>query len=173
MGSSAADSQLATARSQLRFQSAAFSSSLQTATQTILDENNKTGETKNPIKKYTRKRGHFQSSDGIAQRKRSLEQLCFVPQWRNVKRRGGYYGVEQSQTTSTAQQCFRQLYPQLTLLPQEDDPNCVQQCPALLPYIVLCSPPSSDRGGGTAQFNDVNHTKTQYLASSILTAKCR
>lgn len=35
MGSSAADSQLATARSQLRFQSAAFSSSLQTATQTI------------------------------------------------------------------------------------------------------------------------------------------
>lgn len=46
MGSSAADSQLATARSQLRFQSAAFSSSLQTATQTILDENNKTGEKK-------------------------------------------------------------------------------------------------------------------------------
>lgn len=35
MGSAAADSQLATARSQLRFQSAAFSSSLQTATQTI------------------------------------------------------------------------------------------------------------------------------------------
>lgn len=32
MGSSAADSQLATARSQLRFQSAAFSSSQQTAT---------------------------------------------------------------------------------------------------------------------------------------------
>ena len=42
MGSSAADSQLATARSQLRFQSAEFSSSLQTATQTILDQNNKT-----------------------------------------------------------------------------------------------------------------------------------
>lgn len=45
MGSSAADSQLATARSQLRFQSAAFSSSLQTATQTILGQNNiTTGE---------------------------------------------------------------------------------------------------------------------------------
>lgn len=41
MGSSAADSQLATARSQLRFQSAAFSSSLQTATQTIWDQNKK------------------------------------------------------------------------------------------------------------------------------------
>lgn len=41
MGSSAADSQLATDGSQLRFQSAAFSSSLQTATQTILDPNNK------------------------------------------------------------------------------------------------------------------------------------
>lgn len=46
-GSSAADSQLATARSQLRFQSAAFSSRLQTATQTILDQNNTTtGEKK-------------------------------------------------------------------------------------------------------------------------------
>lgn len=54
MGSSAADSQLATARSQLRFQSAAFSSSLQTATQTILDQNKKTGEKKN-IKKKKKK----------------------------------------------------------------------------------------------------------------------
>lgn len=53
MGSSAADSQLATARSQLRFQSAAFSSSLQTATQTILDQNNK----KTPKKKQ--EKGHF------------------------------------------------------------------------------------------------------------------
>lgn len=44
MGSSAADSQLATARSQLRFQSAAFSSSLQVATQTISDQNNITKE---------------------------------------------------------------------------------------------------------------------------------
>lgn len=35
------DSQLATARSQLRFQSAAFSSSLQTVEQTHLDQNNK------------------------------------------------------------------------------------------------------------------------------------
>ena len=43
-GSCAADSQLAAARSQLRFQSAAFSSSLQTATQTILDQNNKTAQ---------------------------------------------------------------------------------------------------------------------------------
>lgn len=59
MGSSAADSQLATARSQLRFQSAAFSSSLQTATQTILDQNNKTtGEKKkkNIRKTYKKKR---------------------------------------------------------------------------------------------------------------------
>lgn len=57
MGSSAADSQLATARSQLRFQSAAFSSSLQTATQTILDQNNKTtGERKNIKKTYKKKR---------------------------------------------------------------------------------------------------------------------
>lgn len=38
MSSSAVDSQLATARSQLRFQSAAFSSSLQIATQAILDQ---------------------------------------------------------------------------------------------------------------------------------------
>lgn len=44
MGSSAADSQLATARSQFRFQSAAFSSSLQTAAQTFSDQNNITGE---------------------------------------------------------------------------------------------------------------------------------
>jgi len=44
MGSSAADSQLATARSQLRFQSAAFSSRPQTATQTILDQNNTKGK---------------------------------------------------------------------------------------------------------------------------------
>lgn len=51
MGSSAADSQLATARSQLRFQSAAFSSSLQTATQTILDQNKKQLKRKNIKKK--------------------------------------------------------------------------------------------------------------------------
>lgn len=60
MGSSAADSQLATARSQLRFQSAAFSSSLQTATQTILGQNNITtgeerGEQKHE-KTYKKKR---------------------------------------------------------------------------------------------------------------------
>lgn len=41
MSSSAVDSQLATARSQLRFQSAAFSSSLQIATQAILDQKEK------------------------------------------------------------------------------------------------------------------------------------
>lgn len=40
-GQLGSDSQLATARSQLRFQSAAFSSSLQTAEQTLLDQNNK------------------------------------------------------------------------------------------------------------------------------------
>lgn len=60
MGSSAADSQLATARSQLRFQSAAFSSSLQTATQTILDQNNKTtGEKKNIKKNIQEKKDIF------------------------------------------------------------------------------------------------------------------
>lgn len=89
MGSSAADSQLATARSQLRFQSAAFSSSLQTATQT----NNKTTEEKKiNFKKHTRKRGHFQSSDGIAQRKLSLERPYFVPQWCGLKKRGVIMG---------------------------------------------------------------------------------
>lgn len=41
MSSSAVDSQLATARSQLRFQSATFSSSLQIATQAILDQKEK------------------------------------------------------------------------------------------------------------------------------------
>lgn len=118
MGSSAADSQLATARSQLRIQSAAFSSRLQTATQTTLDQNNKTGEkkkTKTQKHKNTRKKKlHFQSSDGIAQRKLSLEQPSFVPQWRCCKR-GGSYGVQQAQTISTAKQRFRQIYPQLTL----------------------------------------------------------
>ena len=55
MGSSAADSQLATDGSQLRFQSAAFSSSLQTATQTILNPNNK-----NKVERGKKKiRGHF------------------------------------------------------------------------------------------------------------------
>lgn len=100
-GSSAADSQLATARSQLRFQSAAFSSSLQTAKQTTLDQNKKTtGEKKNNIKKqtnnqHTRKKKtkrHFQRFDGIAQRKLSLEQPYFVPHWCGLKieKCGGY-----------------------------------------------------------------------------------
>lgn len=56
MGSSAADSQLSTARSQLRFQSAAFSSSLQTATQTILDQNNKTTRGKKTNKQTKKKK---------------------------------------------------------------------------------------------------------------------
>lgn len=102
-GSSAADSQLATARSQLRFQSAAFSSSLQTAKQTTLDQNKKTtGEKKNIKKQKTnkknnirekkKKKGHFQRFDGIAQRKLSLEQPYFVPHWCGLKieKCGGY-----------------------------------------------------------------------------------
>lgn len=95
MGSSAEDSQLATARSQLRFQSAAFSSSLQTATQTILDQNNitkkKKGEEKKNMKKHTRG-NFFESSDGIAQRKLSLEQPYFVPQRCGLNKRGLFWG---------------------------------------------------------------------------------
>lgn len=86
MGSSAADSQLATARSQLRFQSAAFSSRLQTATQTILDKNNKTsgGKRKN-------KKGHFQSSDGIALKESvtGATLLCSPVVWLKKKKEGG------------------------------------------------------------------------------------
>lgn len=82
MSSSAVDSQLATARSQLRFQSAAFSSSLQTATQAILDQHFfyiyiTEEEIKKNMKKHTRKILNFKSSDGIAQGKLSLEQPYF------------------------------------------------------------------------------------------------
>lgn len=137
MGSSAADSQLATARSQLRFQSAAFSSSLQTATQTILDQNNKTTEEKTKTKN-TRKRGHFQSSDGVAQRKLSLEQPYFVPRWRGLKTKAGvYYGVQQARMTSNSTIVFQTALPTANTASTCKMTSTVQRlCPGSLPRIV-------------------------------------
>lgn len=82
MGSSAADSQLATARSQLRFQSAAFSSSLQTAAQTFSDQNNITGEQNHIyMKKIYTIEENFETFDGIGGRKLSLEKPNHFPRW--------------------------------------------------------------------------------------------
>lgn len=81
-GSSAADSQLAAAMSQLRFQSAAFSSSLQTATQPLwikTTTNKQRNKQNKNVEKHERKEdfsfflSFFQSSDGIAQRSLSVE----------------------------------------------------------------------------------------------------
>lgn len=85
-GSSAADSQLAAAMSQSRFQSAAFSSSPQTATKPLWiktrkkrsnsrEENVKnTRKKKKKTQKNPKNRGTFpQSSDGVAQRKLSAD----------------------------------------------------------------------------------------------------
>lgn len=116
-------------------------------------------------KTHTRKRGHFQSSDGIAQRKLSLEQPYFVPQWRGLKKRGGYYGVQQAQTTLTLQQYFRQLYPQLILLPQEDDLNRAEPCPDFLSHMSRAAQHILNTGGGDSKqpgsghLNGVNHTE--------------
>lgn len=61
-GSSAADSQLAAAMSQLRFQSAAFSSSLQTATQPLWI---KTTTTKQRNKQKNQNCGKTQEKGGL------------------------------------------------------------------------------------------------------------
>ena len=102
-GSSAADSQLATARSQLRFQSAAFSSSLQTAShhkpfgiKTKIREQNKKKKEKrkkeikeNMKTKREKKMDNFESSVGMAHRKLSLERPYSVPLWCSLKKTRG------------------------------------------------------------------------------------
>lgn len=48
------------------------------------------------MKKHTRKRGNFKSSDGIAQRKLSLEQPYFVPQRCGFKQEGVIMGFSRA-----------------------------------------------------------------------------
>lgn len=88
MGSAAADSQLATDGSQLRFQSAAFSSSLQTATQTILDPNNKN--------KWREERRKYEDIFKVLTETVTGATLTLFPSGVAIKREKGYYGVHQA-----------------------------------------------------------------------------
>lgn len=163
MGSSAADSQLAAAMSQLRFQSAAFSSSLQTATKPTLDQNNKNNWRWKKYRKIHKKRRVISVFFWWHCSEETVTGATFVPQQCGSKKtkKGRLWG-------SAGPDKFNSTIAFQTALPT--DLHCfhkkvtwtVQSCLYIPAHLVPGSRGSfqNSKQPSSAHLNSVNHTHT-------------